>query len=30
MIKWEESIDISLKKAQDEKKPVLVNFCNPQ
>jgi hypothetical protein len=30
MIKWEESIDIALKKAKDGKKLVLADFCNPQ
>jgi len=30
MIKWEDSMDVSLKKAKDERKLVLVDFFNPQ
>lgn len=30
MIKWEESIDFSVKKAKDEDKLVLMDFFNPQ
>jgi hypothetical protein len=30
MISWKESIDLSVKKARNEKKLVLMDFFNPQ
>jgi hypothetical protein len=29
MIGWEESLDVSVKRAKDEKKLILMDFFNP-
>jgi hypothetical protein len=29
MIKWEESLDVSIKRARDENKLILMDFFNP-